>query len=44
MRMDHDEFVSKYMSEETEAIPTKYLKPNSHSYFDDGPILCCHCH
>ena len=44
MSMDHDEFVNKYISEETEVLPTRYIKPSTHNYFDSNPVLCCKCH
>lgn len=44
MNMEHKEFVTKYMSAETEAIPTKYLRPSLHNYFENGPVVCHYCH
>ena len=43
MVMDHDAFVSKYAAAETEIIPRKYLKPDTHSYFDEEPLACATC-
>lgn len=44
MSMERKDFVHKYMSAETEAIPTQHLRPSLQNYFDDGPVFCRYCH